>query len=351
METTEHLLHKIVNNNNSPSVQYIMFNKDNIIKRYSVGFADISQKKTSSDKTTYNAYSVTKTFTALAIMQLYEQKAIDIYQPVKKYLPEFPFKDIITIKHLLSHTSGIPNPIPLNWIHLNTEHALFDRDQFFKKILEKNNKVLSAPGQKFSYSNLGYVLLGQLIEKVSGVQYEQYINENIIQKLGLTNHELGFEIPDLVFHSKGYQKRFTFTNLILGLFIDKSKFMGNPEGKWKPFYNFYTNGASYGGLIGTPDGFVKYIQELLKSDNRLLSDFYMKLMFTENSIFNHKPTGMCLSWFTGHLNGIRFFAHAGGGGGYYCEIRLYPEKGIGSVIFLNRTGMRDERILSKLDVF
>lgn len=60
---------------------------------------------------------------------------------------------------------------------------------------------------------------------------------------------------------------------------------------------------------------------------------------------------MCLGWFTGELNGIPYYAHAGGGGGYYCEIRIYPEEKIGSVIFFNRSGMSDEKFLDKVDRF
>ena len=73
------------------------------------------------------------------------------------------------------------------------------------------------------------------------------------------------------------------------------------------------------------------------------------MLFTENYNTGNKATGMCLSWFSGELNGNRYFSHAGGGGGYYCEIRLYPDPGIGSVLFFNRTGMRDERFLDKVD--
>ena len=58
---------------------------------------------------------------------------------------------------------------------------------------------------------------------------------------------------------------------------------------------------------------------------------------------------MCLSWFTGELNGNKYFTHAGGGGGYYCEIRIYPDQGLGSVVFFNRTGFSDERYLDKVD--
>ena len=197
---------------NTPSVQYILFNRDSIIKKYSLGLADVSGNKNVNDKTTYNAYSVTKTFTALAILQLAEQNKIDIEQPISKYLQSFPYSSGITIRQILSHSAGIPNPIPLNWIHLATEHALFDRNEFFKNIFVKHKKTRSKPNQKFAYSNLGYVLLGQLIETVTGISYEQYINENIIQKLGIETYPLGFQIPNHDFHAKGYQKKLSVTN-------------------------------------------------------------------------------------------------------------------------------------------
>jgi D-alanyl-D-alanine carboxypeptidase len=351
MAEIEDILNKEIAHGNSPSVQYALFNKDNIIKEYRLGLADISENKKVNDRTTYNAFSVTKTFTALAILQLAERKSIDIEQSVQLYLPSFPYSPNITIRQLLSHTASIPNPIPLNWIHLATEHQSFDRNKFFERIFIKHSKVKAKPNKKFSYSNLGYVLLGQLIENVTGISYEQYITDNIIERLGLTKDELDFQIPNMHLHAKGYHKKLSFVNLILSFFIDKSKYMGKAEGKWKPFFPFYVNGVYYGGLIGTPAAFIKYIQQLLHSDNLLITDFYERKLFTENYTTNGKPTGMCLSWFSGQLTGNRYYAHAGGGGGYYCEIRLYPDRGIGSVVFLNRTGMSDERFLDKVDRF
>lgn len=349
MPEVENFLQKIINDGGSPSVQYMLFNEDSVIKQVQFGLADISGKKSITGKSAYNAFSVTKTFTALAVLQLAAQNKIDIEQPVKKYLPGFIYSPEITIRQLLSHAAGIPNPIPLSWIHLRHEHELFDRNLFFKRVFDKNSKAKTKPGQKFSYSNLGYVILGQLIEKITGSRYEQYITENIIQKLGLTDDLLGFEIHDTGLQAKGYHKRFSFTNLVLGFFIDKSKYMGPAEGKWKPFYNFYVNGTSYGGLIGTPAAFVRYIQELLKESSALIAGSYKKMLFTESRSTNNRSTGMCLSWFTGRLNGHEYFTHAGGGGGYYCEIRIYPEKKMGSVVFFNRTGMSDERFLDKVD--
>ena len=127
--------------------------------------------------------------------------------------------------------------------------------------------------------------------------------------------------------------------------------MGEVTGKWRSYKKFYVNGASYGGLIGTPAAFVAYLQELLKADSSLISDEYRQLLFQENKTKNGEKTGMCLSWFTGDLDGNRYFTHAGGGGGYYCEIRLYPDIKKGSVIFTNRTGMSDKRFLDKPDKF
>ena len=351
MNEIDNILIRQIEKNKTPSVQYLIFNKDSIIHKFQAGFADIKNKKQTTENTTYNAYSVTKTFTAIAILQLVEQGKIDIEQPVTNYLPEFPYQSEITVRQLLSHSSGIPNPIPLSWIHLADEHKSFDRNAFFKQIFSENSKLKSKPNEKYAYSNLGYVLLGQLIEKVSGIGYEEYIRENILDLLGITKGELDFTITNTKQHAKGYHKKYSFSNAILGFMIDKSKFVDTTKEKWNSFKDIYVNGASYGGLIGTSDAFVKYIQELLKPNCKLLSVEYKKMLFTENSTNNGKLTKMCLAWFSGQLDGIQYFTHAGGGGGYYCEIRIYPDKGIGSVIMFNRTGMKDERFLDKLDKY
>lgn len=347
----EAILTKQINRSKTPSVQYLVFNKDSIIHKFVGGLADINDKKNTTENTTYNAYSVTKTFTALAVLQLAEQGRIEIEQPIINYLPEFPYPPEITIRQLLNHSSGIPNPIPLSWIHLTDEHNSFDQNTFFNQIFTGNSKTKSKPNEKYGYSNLGYVILGQLIEKISKISYEEYIHINLLKPLGIEKSEMDFELGNSKQHAKGYHKKYSFSNAILGFMINKSKFVDTTEGKWNSFHNFYVNGASYGGLIGTPNAFVKYIQELLKPNCKLITDEYKKMLFTENFTNQVKPTGMCLSWFSGKLNGNQYFAHAGGGGGYYCEIRVYPDKGMGSVIMFNRTGMSDERFLDKVDKY
>jgi len=349
MIEAERILNSLLSSDKTPSVHYIHFSLENVIYEYCRGFAGIKNKASISERSVFHACSVTKTFTALAILQLEQEGKLSIEKPVKSYWPEFPYPGDITLHQLLSHTAGIPNPIPLRWIHLADEHSSFDQDSFFKSIFEKYRGVKTKPNEKFLYSNLGYVLLGQLIEKISGKSYEQYITDNIIYKLGLQPGELGFTISDFSNNVTGYQKNWTFMNLLLGFFLDKSKFMGHAEGKWKPFKAFYINGSSYGGLIGTAGSFRIYVQQLLRTNNSLINEECKKLLLTENHTNDKRSTGMCLSWFCGQLNKKKYFAHPGGGGGYYCELRLYPEINRGSVVMFNRTGMSNEKFLDKVD--
>jgi len=351
MTNVDSILIEQIVDNKTPSVQYLFFNKDSIIHEFRKGFADIKNGIKTSAGTTYHAFSVTKTFTALAILQLAEQQKLDIRIPIINYLPQFPYPPEITVQQVMTHSAGIPNPIPLRWIHLAEEHRTFDRNDYFNRIMHKQNKAKSGPNEKFAYSNLGYVLLGQMIERVSGLSYENYILENVFNPLGTRKDELDFTIAESGQHAKGYHKNLSLSNAVLGLLFDKAKYMDAPEGKWKPFKDNYVNGPSYGGLIGNAHAFAKYIQELLKPGCKLLTGEYKKMLFAENRTNNNEPTGMCLSWFTGKLNGRQYFSHAGGGGGFYCEIRIYPDPGFGSVVMFNRTGMRDERFLDKLDLY
>jgi D-alanyl-D-alanine carboxypeptidase len=351
MNNPEKILSREIETDRTPSLQYYFFDLHDILYSFEKGFADIAGQRKTSPETTYNAYSVTKTFTSLAILQLAEKGKIDISKPVIHYLHEFRYGSEITVKQLLNHTAGIPNPIPLSWIHTESEHNAFDRNSIFKQVFNKHNKVKSKPNGNFAYTNLGYIVLGQLIEQISGKTYEDYVYENIIAKLPVSPGDLTFNIPDRRHHAKGYHKVMSLSNILLGFFIDKSRFMGENEGKWRPFKRFYVNGTSYGGIAGKPYAFIKFIQELLKENNCLISDTFRQLLFMENKNNKGENTGMCLGWFTGTLNGVQYFAHAGGGGGYYCEIRLYPDIKNGSVIFFNRTGLKDERYLDRPDKF
>lgn len=286
---------------------------DSIVYEYRSGLKDVKNNEPVDENTRYHLFSVTKTFAALAILQLAESGQLELDKPVADYLPDFPYRNGITVEQLLSHTAGIPNPIPLRWIHLEGEHADFQHDAFFANIFKQHHDQKFEPGTAFKYSNLGYVILGQLVEKISGQSFEEYVMKNIVERSGIDRKDLNFAI-DSTNHATGYQKWLSFNNVIFGFLIDKKKFMGPKEGDWKPFQSFYNNGKAYGGMFGTGTALVKYAQSLMKPESELLSDHFKRILFTEPTI-NGKPTGMAHSWFTGTLKGNRYYAHAGGGEG------------------------------------
>lgn len=339
------VLAREVDNNNTPGVAYIHFDRDGIVYSNVNGWANVKEQRKMTLHTRLHAFSVTKTITALAILQLQEQGLLDIDDPASRHLPVFPYNKDITIRQLLTHTAGIKNPKPLNWVHSVDEHERFNSKAFFSPIFTRHSKLKSAPGTKMSYSNLGYVLLGDIIEAVSGKGYEEYITEHVFSKMN-GEHRPGFRLTN-TFMAKGYQKRWSFMNLVLGFLIDKKKLMGKSEGRWKPFNDYYLNGSAYGGLITSAEGMAQYGQALLQG--RLVQAESMKELFAEQILPGGKPAGMGMSWFTGQLNGHRYVHHAGGGGGYYVEFRLYPDINRGSIVMFNRSGMKDEKFLDKVD--
>ena len=349
MKKVDKFLSNLLEKNKTPSVQYLVFDQDELIHKFQKGWADLKNKKKVNDQTTYSAFSITKTFTALAILQLVENGKLHLDDSASKHLPDFPYPKNITIQHLLTHSSGIPNPNPLSWIHLESEHASFDRNLFFQSIFQKNKSVKFRPNEKFMYSNLGYILLGQIIEVLSGKSYEEFIKKNIFEKLDLPPSELSFTFQNKTSHAKGYHRSPSFSNWVIGFFISQKKYREKREGKWQPFKNIYINGTSYGGLIATPNALMKYGQTLLNKNGKLVNEDLKKMLFKENFTNNQKSTGMCFSWFTGDLQGEKYYCHAGGGGGFYCEIRIYHHRRIGSLLMFNRSGMRDERFLDKVD--
>lgn len=343
---TQFLTHQVCANR-TPSVQYAFFDVSDTLFEFRCGLKDIAAPQAVHAHTTYQLFSITKTFTALAVMQLAEAGKLNVRKPVADYFPDFPYDRVITIEQLLSHTAGVPNPMPLRWTHLEKEHDQFQHDAFFKAVFARHPNLVFEPGTRFRYSNLGFVLLGQLIEKISGESYEDYVTRNIFRKCGIENGELRFTM-DPSTHATGYHPWFSVSNAALSWLIDKPRYMGPREGRWKPFNRFYNNGKAYGGVIGSGKGLMRYAQTLMSDNTVLLGDKFKELLFAEKIIGTHR-TGMACAWFTGELKGNRYVAHAGGGGGYYAELRVYPELKAGSYIVFNRSGMKDERMLDQTD--
>lgn len=343
-------LKKLVTSGRTPGLQYIVMKDRIILYQQNLGVADFESDKRIDKNTFFNVCSVTKTFTSLAILQLAEAGKIKLTDNTSVYLDGLPFGEEIKIYQLLSHTSGISNPIPLKWVHLQTEETDFDSDGFIRSVIKKYARLKYPPGEKLFYSNLNYLLLGQIIEKVSGLSYPDFIRKNIITRIGLEKRPMEFVVHNDLHYARGYQKRLTLLNLMLGFLIDRKKFTtssNNPA--WIKFKKYYVNGTAYGGMIANAYSLTKFIYELSKPHSVLLSDTWKDILFTKQKTNNGNEIEMTLGWFTGKLNEIHYFGHAGAGGGYYCEMRFYPDNDMATAIMLNRSGMRDERFLDELD--
>ena len=331
----------------APAYHYIMFDLDSTLAELYSGFQNIEENLPSTQQTSFRAFSITKTFTSVAIMQLVEKGALRLDDPVDKYLPDYRFSEAVSIQQLLSHQSGLANPIPLKWTHLREDHANHNFKGFADSVIMSNLKLKRPPGSKFSYSNLNYLILGRLIEEISGLSYENYVSKHILLPLKIED-QTGFKHPDTN-QARGYNKNNLFQRLLLGALLDKKKVTYPANKDWIGFHPFYLNGSSYGGLFTTAEGLMNFGRSLLSDKRMILESGSISEMFSDQVTNTGNSTGMGLGWFNGKLHDMNYFCHAGGGGGYYAELRLYPGLGVGSIVMLNSSGMKDYRLLDKLD--
>ncbi len=158
----------------------------NISHKKGYGFANIDRKTPNTTKTQYLIGSLSKQFTALAIMQLQEQDLLHLDDKISKYLSGFPNGSKISIKNLLNHSSGLPDYID-DWDKIKYQELTPDQliDLF------KNKSLRFEPGSKVRYSSSGYVVAGKIIEQVSGLKYSEYIEKNIFSPLAMVHSAYG----------------------------------------------------------------------------------------------------------------------------------------------------------------
>ena len=177
-----------------------------VIYKKGFGFANMEWDIPNGPDTKHRLGSVTKQFTGMLILQLAEQGKIDLQAPITTYLPDYPKAngDMITTHHLLTHTSGIPNYTSFPGFFANDSRDPYTPTEFVKTFSEMDLDF--TPGEKFSYSNSAYFLLGVLIEKISGKSYEQMLQDNIFTPLNMKDS--GFDHHDTILKNRatGYEK-------------------------------------------------------------------------------------------------------------------------------------------------
>jgi CubicO group peptidase (beta-lactamase class C family) len=151
-----------------------------ILYKNSVGYADISDKVLNSDSTRFPLASLSKVFTAVAVMQLVENGKLKLEDHLIQYLPDFPYP-AITLRQLLSHTSGLPDFREI--FEKGKNQPLTNADII--PALKEYNHLIAEPGTRWSYSSVGYALLAQLVEKISSLSFSKYVTENIFRPAGM----------------------------------------------------------------------------------------------------------------------------------------------------------------------
>lgn len=160
---------------------------DQIINKRAYGLSSIEYNVKNKIDTKFNIASITKMFTAVAALQLYEQGKIDLDEPIEKYLPNYPneiVRNSVTVHQLLTHTSGLNNFYVSDSDKL--KNSDYEQISDFIPLFAKDT-LLSKPGTKYDYSGTGFVVLGLIIEKVSGENYYDYIRNNILKPVGMSS--------------------------------------------------------------------------------------------------------------------------------------------------------------------
>ncbi len=260
--------------------------KGKVIFQKSYGIANIETNEKLNIETSFELASVSKQFTAMGIVQLQKDGKLSYNDLVSKYVPELNNYKGITIKNLLIHTGGLPDYMRI--MEKNWDKSKIATNQDVIELFEKlKPKIEFEPGKKYSYSNTGYLLLGTIIERVSGKSFEQYLDEKIFTPLKMEKTFV-------------YQRRFNpkkIDNYALGyIYSDSLKRNIIPDDSPEDGNVIYLDGIVGDGMVNST------IIDLLKwdralYDNQLVNEEDKKLIFASYPTDSGVETGYGFGWF------------------------------------------------------
>jgi CubicO group peptidase (beta-lactamase class C family) len=302
---------------------------------YGHGCADIASKTPITEDTVFRIGSITKTVTALALMQLWEQGLVDLDAPANDYLrafqlaPETARWRAATIRHLLTHTSGIPEVVHVadllhpSWGPFNSRPAVYsvkagDPLPSLADYYRSGLPVVAEPGTAFAYTNHGFATLGQIVEDVSGVPLEHYLRAHIFEPLGMTD-------TDLVRSER------VAARLATGYVIERSGPRAVPDRDW------ISTGAT--NVYSTTRDVARYAAALLgggsNEQGAILKPATLASMFEPHYQPDPHLVGMGLGFFRHDAGGHRIVGHDGIEPGFNASLLVAPDDGIGVVAFTN----------------
>jgi serine beta-lactamase-like protein LACTB, mitochondrial len=275
------------------------------------GYADLEQRVPAWPSTKFRIGSISKPLTAVALMQLVEQRKIDLDAPVQKYVPSFPDKGAkITPRLLAGHIAGIRHYEGDEFLSATHYDSVLDGLKIFA-----NDPLVAPPGTKYSYSTYGFNLLSAVIESASGEPFLDYMQRHVFDILGLPHTTADQNRLLIAERSRFYarQKDGTFEN---APYVDNSY-------KW-----------AGGGFLSTPEDLVRFGSALLRPG--FLTADSLKLLFTSQKVSDGKETGYGMGWsIRKSESGQRIYDHAGGSVGGTCELIIYPDSHVVVALLTN----------------
>jgi CubicO group peptidase (beta-lactamase class C family) len=259
--------------------------------------------------------SITKQFTAVAIMMLVEEGKMSLDDPMTEFLPEYPdYGDGITVEHLLTHTSGIVSYTGIP-DYMDQE---IRRDLTVQELIDvfDDLPVEFEPGARFAYNNSGYVLLGAIIESASGMTYADFLQERIFDRLGMKDSYYGSHRRVIPRRAAGY---------------------GGEPGAWaNADFLSMTQPYSAGALMMTVEDLFRWNQALYGGE--LISEESLERMTTPYVLNNGNSAGYGYGLAPRGLRGRRAIGHGGGINGYVTDAFYLPDEDVFVAVFSNSTG-------------
>lgn len=325
---------------NIPACSLAVVDRKGLISSGAFGYANLQQRRPATPQTAYHLFSGTKLYTATAVMQLVETGKLSLDDSPDKHIPGLRQVENITIRQLLSHTSGLKDTLKAFLaIHFEDEAPLTTAEALSRYQLGSKRE----PGARVEYCNANYAILGEIITRVSGQPYPDYVTEHILKPLGMP---VAFTLTEAMKAdaATGYMRRWEPMRLFLSLLMpgrSKKLYAGHINGL-VALTNYDLDTAAIGGLVGSVTGFAPFVTAHLNHGAGILTKNSCQLMQTmvaQGQAGIASTVGVGLGWKFGQTGEQIFINHEGGGAGFTSETRIYPERGIGMVMAMNRMDM------------
>lgn len=280
------LLTQLFKDKNGPGGEFLVSKEGKIIYQKSFGKANLELDVNLSTENIFQIGSISKQFTAISILVLEEKGKLNVNDPIAKYIPDYPKGDKITIHHLLTHTSGIKD-----FTKMKSLRDISQKEMTPKMMVDffKNEPTDFDPGEKFDYNNSGYILLGYIIELVSGEKYEEFIQKNIFDKAGMTNSYYASDRKIILKRAYGYQKKENG-------YVNKTQISFSV-----PF--------SSGALMSTVGDLLKWQNAL--NQNLILHPKTLEKAFTKHKLNNGQELTYGYGWHIIDVDGTQIRKHGG----------------------------------------